>query len=216
METEERVSMKNVRSFSQFTLLLLIIGLFTCTAHGALYSLDIFSSNGSYYDDPRVDINVLVLPEGDQIRFEFHNDTDAELGSCVAEIYFDGDILLGVDDIEEGPGTSFDLGGSPPNLPGGNTLVPAFKVTEGFLVSADNPAPKHGINPGEWVAVIVDLVQGYAFSDVTAQLDDQSLRIGAHLISFADDSSEGAVTPEPLSLGLLLVGGLALSRRKSL
>ena len=205
--------MKKARDLSQVAFL--VIGLVTCAANGALYQMAVFTDNGNYYDDPAVDIYIDVLPQGDQIRFEVHNDSDKEVGSCVAQLYFDDDSLLldAIADIEEGPGTSFDIGGSPPDLPAGQSLPTVFDVTEGFMVSADNPAPTHSVNPGEWMAVIFDLVSG-DFFDVLDAMDDESLRIGAHVISFADGSSEGVITPEPGTI-LLLLSGLALLKRKS-
>ena len=74
------------------------------------------------------------------------------------------------------------------------------------MVSADNPAPTNGINPtspadpNEWAAVTFNLNDTNSVSDVVADLEDSSLRIGMHIISFPDGSSESAVTPEPASL----------------
>ena len=64
-------------------------------------------------------------------------------------------------------------------------------------------------------AVIADLAIGYTIDDVTAAFNDETLRIGAHVIAFPDGSSESAVTtPEPVTLVLLIIGGLAFWLRR--
>ena len=212
--------------------LILLIGLAIClqadSSQATPLSLDIFTSNGAYADDPLMDLYVEVSAEGDQVRFEVHNDSG--VASSIAEIYFDdeGGLLLGIADngIVSGPGTLFSEGGSPPNLPAGNDLDPVFQKPSDFMASADNPAPTNGINPntapdpGEWVAIVFDLVSGSSVSNVMDNLEDGSLRIGVHVIAFPDGSSESASTagetlPEPATLGVLLAGAvLARLRRK--
>ena len=213
--------------------LILLIGLAMClqadSTQAAIVQLDIFTSNGSYAGDPLMDMYVEISEEGDQIRFEVHNDSG--VASSIAELYFDdeGGVLLAIadDGIVSGPGTLFSEGGSPPNLPAGNDLIPVFQRPPDFMVSAVNPAPTNGINPStdpdpdEWVAVVFDLVGGNDIDNVIANLADGSLRVGAHIVAFPDGSSESASTgeegwtPEPATLGLLLAGAvLAGLRRK--
>ncbi len=84
----------------------------------------------------------------------------------------------------------------------------------GFLASSDPPPSTNGIDPGEEVAIIFDLIGGKTFENVIAELDDRTVRIGIHVIDLPDGSSEGATTPEPATLGLLVLGALlALKRR---
>ncbi len=177
--------------------------------------LDIFTDNGIYADD--LGMNLFVEVSGgavDQVRFEFHNDSSVD--SSIARIYFDDDLdlLLGIADngIVNGPGTSFSEGGSPLDLPAGHDLVPVFEKTLDFMASADEPPPTNGVNndPNEWVAIIFDLVGGSSVSEVVEGLEYGTLRIGVHVIAFPDGSSEAAVTPEPATVGLVLVGGLML------
>jgi hypothetical protein len=68
----------------------------------------------------------------------------------------------------------------------------------------------------EWVAIVFDLIGGSSVSEVVEGLEDGILRIGVHVIAFPDGSSEAAVTtPEPATLGLMLMGSLMLLGRRS-
>lgn len=212
--------------------LILLVGLAMClqadSTHAAIIQLDIFTSNGVYADDPLMDMYVEVSEDGDQVRFVVHNDSG--VASSIAEIYFDdeGGVLLGIAEngIISGPGTLFSEGGSPPNLPAGNDLIPVFQKPPAFMASADNPAPANGINattdpdPDEWVAIVFDLVEGNSISDVMNNLADESLRIGVHVIAFPDGSSESASTggeesiPEPATLAVLLAGAVLVKLRR--
>ena len=189
--------------------------------HLGTFHLEIFTDDGNFANDPGVDLSVKVFDDDGQAYFEFHN--DSSMDSCIAEIYFDdaGGLLSGITSIVNGPGTSFSQGGSPPILPAGNDLTLVFQKPPDFMAGADNPAPENGVNPStapdpdEWVAVVFDLVSGSTVSDVLDDLGDRSLRIGMHVIAFSDGSSESAVTaPEPATLGLLILGGVALLRRR--
>lgn len=156
----------------------------------------------------------------------------------VSQVYFDNGApgsgaLLSIAtliDVDDGPadmshaGVDFSLGASPPNLPGGNTLSPAFVVTPGFLAGADTPKPQErAIDQGEWLGVVFNLQAGYGFADVLAELAGGELRIGVHMTSFADGGSESLVTtptavPVPAALWLFgsgLVGLTMVGRRRS-
>ena len=191
----------------------LAVGLPAENSQASPIYLDIFTDNGNYADDPGMNLFVEVSA-GDvgQVRFEFHNDSSVD--SSIARIYFDDDVdlLSGPPDIINGPGTSFSKGGSPPDLPAGHDLVPVFEKTLDFMASADEPPPTNGVNndPNEWMAIVFDLVGGSSVSEVVEGLEDGSLRIGVHVTAFPDGSSELAVTPEPATVGLVLVGGLML------
>ena len=202
---------------SIFVLCTFVIGLWACTAHASViyeYALEIFTNNGLYYNDPAVDVYVQVSDQAGQVRFEFHN--DSTVASSVADIYFDDGSLLGIANIDNGLGTAFSQWATPPDLPAGNTLIPPFQTTEGFSADSDSPPPLNGVNPGEWVAIIFNLVNGATLDDVIDDLNDGTLRIGAHIIAFPDGSSEAAVNvPEPATLVVLGIGGLlALLRRR--
>ena len=78
----------------------------------------------------------------------------------------------------------------------------------------ENQPPHKGINAGEWLKITFELKNGFEYQDVLAQLDDLTLRIGAHVIAFPDESSESAVTPEPATVAVLGMGGVLLCVRK--
>lgn len=159
----------------------------------------------------------------DQVLFKFTNTGGA--ASTISEIYFDDGTLLGlaalIDRDTTGLSTvDFSQGASPPDLPGGSSISPAFNVTAGFLADADNPAPTWGVSSGEWLGVVFDLQAGGDFADVIAELTDGRLRIGMHVISFANGGSESFVNnpvPVPAAFWLFasgLVGLAAVSRRR--
>lgn len=160
----------------------------------------------------------------DQVLFTFNNTGSAQ--STISEIYFDDGTLLGlaalIDRDTTGLATvDFSQGANPPDLPGGSSIWPAFEVTAGFLADADNPAPKWGVSPGEWVGIVFDLQSGGDIADVIAELGDGRLRIGMHVINFANGGSESFVNnpvPVPAAIWLLgsgLVGFGAMSRRRN-
>lgn len=163
-------------------------------------------------------LSVDVTDEGSgQVRFTFNNALGG-LASSIAEIYFDDGTLLGIAQVVNPTGVSFSQGASPPDLPGGNALTPDFQTTAGFLADAGNQAPTDGVNPGEWVAIIFDLINGQTFADTIAALAlggaDGGLRIGLHVIALSDGGSEsyvnGPINPVPLPAGLVLfLSGLA-------
>jgi len=179
------------------------------------YYLDIFTNNGMYNDSDDVLLKVEVRPvAGDDKKVEFKVVNASEVESSIARIYFDDGALLGVAEIVNGPGTDFEQPATPSDLPAGNELDPPFVTTQDFSAGADNPPPHKGINPGEWLKIIFDLQEGSAYADVLEQLDNVTLRIGAHVIAFPDGSSEAAVTPEPATVAVLGMGGVLLCIRK--
>jgi hypothetical protein len=137
----------------------------------------------------------------------------------IAGVYFDDGTLLGIAEVRNGAGVDFSDQGTatPPVLPGRMLLDPPFVTTSGFLAGAGNPAPEKGVNPGEWVGILFDLQEGQTLQNVFDDLGDRDLRIGIHVIAFADGGSESFTNvPEPATLLLLGGGllGLAGRRRK--
>ena len=184
----------------------------TVALQAVIYDFQIFTTNGNYYDDPGWNLYVEVVEvSATQIDFTFYN--GSSIDSSIARIYFDDGSLLGIDEIENGPGTDFGkVFPGPGNLPGGENI--GFYADKEFSIGADNPPPSKGVNPpDEWVRITFGL-NGGSFNDVIDELNTGVLRIGIHIIALPDGSSESAV-PEPATIGLLGLGGcLALLRKR--
>lgn len=150
-----------------------------------------------------------------QTLFTFRN--IGPLASSICDVYFDDGTLLGIASITGSSGVSFSQGASPPNLPGGNNISPAFQTTAGFLADSNSPVQPNGVNPGEWLGILFNLQNGQGFSGVLNELSSGELRIGIHVQGFTSGGSESFVNvPEPSTLLLLGAGliGLGLLGRK--
>jgi len=151
-----------------------------------------------------------ITDEGsNQVRFTFTN--EGPLQAIISEIYFDDGALLGISSVINGPGTDFVQGANPPDLPGGNNASPPFVVTSGFLAEAIPSPAQNGVDVGENVAIIFNLIGGFDFNDVLSQFADKTVRAGIHVISIDGGSSESFVNvpvPEPTT-ALFLLGSLA-------
>ncbi len=168
-----------------------------------------------------------VLNGTNEVQFNFRN---VGPNSCsITDVYFDDGTLLELaglidkDDSYNGrdghPGVDFSIGADPPDLPGGSQMVPPFQVELGFFADPDPPPPDCGVQPpDEWLGVVFLLDGGNGdVYDVLDELDNGTLRIGIHVQSFngVDGDSESFVNvPEPASMLLLGLGGLALRRKR--
>jgi hypothetical protein len=159
----------------------------------------------------------VASPDADQVLFRFYQvlPLGGWLPMSISEVYFDDGALLGINQLYETSGVNFDQASvNPTDLPGGNTIVPPFAVTEGFWADRVSAAA-NGVNAvGESLGILFDLVNGQDYDGVLAALDDGSLRIGLHVGSFTSGGSESFVNdppvppseiPEPASY--VLVGG---------
>lgn len=145
--------------------------------------------------------------------------------SFIAQVYIDDDAsaFASIASITNGPGTDFETGGSPPNLPGGNTVVPAFSATS--RAAADHPGTgEDGADPGESFSLNLSLKAGVTFAAVQSALDGGTIRLGIHGQglgagtgglggSEAFVNGGGPAVPEPSAMLLFAVGALVVARR---
>lgn len=158
----------------------------------------------------------------DQVRFKFSNTGAASF--FISDIYFDngenGSTLASIDSLEEMVGVDFrtpipGMG----DLPGGQMVD--FDTTM-ELEANNEPGAANGIDPGEMLGIIFNLVSGQTFNDVINELASGDLRVGIHVQGFQPDGSESFVNaPVPLPaavwfLGTGLMALLGLSRHKKI
>ncbi len=189
------------------------------TAKAVIYPFEIFTNNGMYSDDPGAVFKIDVTNDSDTVNFTFYN--QSTIDCAIARIYFDGGPLLSINEIINGSGVVFgqDYPG-PGNLPAGNTPDPPFVADKALDIGALRPPPKSGLNNsgGESLQVKFNLMDGFDFQDVLNDLDSGELRVGLHIISFPDGSSESAVntfhTPEPATLLLSGIGAALIGMKR--
>ncbi len=192
----------------------LAILFFTGTLQAA--TLSFFCITGNTAGDCAIgesQLSAEVIDLDRQVQFNFYNTGTEE--SVISEIYFDDTGLLfgltGLIDADDGingnPGVDFSQGATPPDLPGGDNITPAFEVSPGLLAGADSPSPVNGVGPDEWLGIIFNLQNGRTFDDIIAGLTDGGLRIGLHVIAFDSGGSESFVnnSPVPLPAGVWLL-----------
>ncbi len=135
---------------------------------------------------------VELVDLGSQVEFVFTN-IGPELSS-ITDVYFDDGTLLGIAYINNTAGlVEFSQLATPPDLPGGNLVVPPFVTTTGFSADSDPPVQPLGVNPGEHLGIVFDLQAGGTHQDVVDDLASGILRIGIHVQGFASGGSEAFV-----------------------
>lgn len=157
-----------------------------------------------------------------QVRFTFHN--IGTMASAITDIYFDEgtggtiDSLAFIENIDES--VYFQTGATPSNLPGASEASPPFHANPAFSIEAPPPETENGMNPGETVRIVFNLLPGKTIPDVVTDMVAGNLRVGLNVQGFANGGAESFVNlptpvPEPLSLlpGLLF-GGLAMYRSR--
>jgi len=156
-----------------------------------------------------------LFPILDQVTFVFTNTgPDA---SSIADVYFDDGTLLGIASITNSPGlVEFAQFATPPDLPGGNNVVPPFNTTAGFSADSNPPVEHLGVNPGESLGITFDLQGGGTHQDIINELYSGELRIGLHVQGYSSGGGEsfinggqydpgGQVIPAP---GAFLLGSI--------
>lgn len=154
------------------------------------------------------------------MRFTFTNAGPA--ASSITDVYFDDGSLLGIAQIVNGTGVDFTQLATPSDLPGGSNVSPPFQTTMGFSADSVPAVQPNGVNPGETLAIIFDLMSGKTYADVLNDLTTSALRIGIHVQGYSSLGSESFVNgsaPEPgpsllLGVGLALAAAPRLRRRR--
>jgi hypothetical protein len=162
--------------------------------------------------EEQLSVIVSILPNGN-IQFRFENafeDTDPlPSASSIARIFFhdpSNNLLSFVALRDSGVGVAFSASASPGTLPSANTC-PSLQNAIGFEATESagaNPPPVHnGINPGEWLEIEMSLRSGVGFADIVSGLSTGLLRVGTHVIGFANGGSESFVNePDPTYIQL--------------
>jgi len=152
-----------------------------------------------------------------QALFTFMN--SGPEASSICDIYFDDGTLLGIASIlddhgETNPQVLFSQYAKPKDLPGGNNMSPPFVTHEGFSADSDSPVQPMGVNPGESVGILFNLIDGQGYNEVIGALADGALRIGIHVQGFDNGQSEGFVNNGPVvpapGAALLGLSGFAM------
>jgi len=178
-----------------------------------------------------------VFNTGGYVKFRFRN--EGPVHSSITGVWFDDGSLLGVDRIIDAdtydpcvpdsghPDVDFEKDGNQ-NLPGGSEMEYPFVAIKGFTVKADKPPPHNGVESDdpvygntEWVQIEFELQPGQTLANVLEELMTgdpyPALRVGVHVQSFNGNgsSSESFVNvPEPMTICLFGLGGLALLRKR--
>lgn len=209
--------------------ILAVLAIWVCFAHSALaattsYAFNCLTNNnaancGAGQAQLFMDVSNTVNPN--QVLFEFRDVGPA--ASSIADIYFDDGSLLGIAQVYNMPGVSFSVGASPGNLPGANAAGPAFVTTAGFSADSDAPVSPNGVNPGEKVGILFDLISGQTYANVLNALGiaggANGLRVGVHTQSFTNGGSESFVNqsvslvPEATQWLMMLVGLFFIAAR---
>jgi hypothetical protein len=202
---------------------LVLSAAFVCQAD-IIYDFSIFN-NAGWASDGRLNFTVAISDEGqNEIGFVFQN--SSSISSSITDVYFDDHSLF--ESAEDGDilgssGVSFSAWASPQSLPGGQNLTPAFPKKPFFSADSDAPVSDNGINPGEWLKIILSLNAGENLNNVTEQIASGGFRIGLHIQCLPNDDSVSAINnrtlnpppiPEPATMSLLSIGALSLIRRK--
>jgi hypothetical protein len=169
-------------------------------------------------------LSVEVEPYGqNQVVFTFSNSGPAV--SSIHEVYFEDGSLLRLAQILDNP-DAVDFWQdkiNPGNLPSWENLDPDFHATLALSVDTEKNAAS-GVNGGETLGLVFDLINQKTFSDVLAAINlgftnpdpgptpKYSLRVGLHVGDFGPNGeSQSFIMSPPVPLpGAVLLGSLGL------
>ncbi len=169
------------------------------------------------YDNTEANSTFSTSLNSGQILIAFTNAVGID--SAISEVYIDDGTIVGQSAVLNSLGgfTQFTGGGANPgNLPEGNTLSPPFVATSAFSADAVGN-PSRGVDANDDIlGIVYDLLPGLSLTDVQTALDDGTLRIGMHVRSIGSQGqSDSFVNPEPATLALMGLGGIAVLRRRA-
>lgn len=199
-------------------------------AEAVAYGFDGISSNNAANElagENQLSVSVSANEtDAGLIAFRYENiGTEA---SSITDIYFEDEALglfSGIESIAGSAGVSFSEGARPGNLPGGNGAA-NFTTSYGLSADSDPPVEINGVNPGEWVDLMLRLVESRTLADVTDALGSGALRTALHVQGFSNGGGEtfinlpdgesgvGVPAPEPVGIALLACTALYAARRK--
>ena len=184
-----------MRIFTRSFMLLFAFLALTITAGASTIDYACITNNSGSCNILASQLTGTVIWDGTSnfVTYTFTN--PGPLTSTIAEIYWDAPVLSGINQIfMTTGGPQFSLGGTPPNLPGGNAV--GFHAD--YLISAQNPSPHNGINPGEFLSVNVNIanMNGFTLSSLN------NVQVGLHVQSYGNaDFSESLIGTTRINFG---------------